>query len=48
MKTVGDCAPGVEEVASMKSPVPGGVGSVTSSILAKNLIRACKMQNGID
>ncbi|SFA69283.1 methenyltetrahydrofolate cyclohydrolase /5,10-methylenetetrahydrofolate dehydrogenase (NADP+) [Acetitomaculum ruminis DSM 5522] len=47
MKTVGDCAPDVMEVAGMQSPVPGGVGSVTSSILASNLIKACKIQNGI-
>lgn len=47
MKTVGDCEPGVEDVAGMKSPVPGGVGSVTSALLAKNLVKACKIQNKI-
>ncbi len=31
--------------ASMISPVPGGVGSVTTSVLAKHVIKACKLQN---
>ncbi|MGL4797297.1 MAG: bifunctional 5,10-methylenetetrahydrofolate dehydrogenase/5,10-methenyltetrahydrofolate cyclohydrolase [Paraclostridium sp.] len=30
---------------SMITPVPGGVGSVTTSILAKHLVKACKLQN---
>lgn len=30
--------------ASMITPVPGGVGSVTTSILAKHVIKACKNQ----
>lgn len=30
--------------ASMITPVPGGVGSVTTSILAKHVVKACKMQ----
>jgi methylenetetrahydrofolate dehydrogenase (NADP+)/methenyltetrahydrofolate cyclohydrolase len=29
----------------MITPVPAGVGSVTTSILAKNIIKACKLQN---
>ncbi|MGE5627002.1 MAG: bifunctional 5,10-methylenetetrahydrofolate dehydrogenase/5,10-methenyltetrahydrofolate cyclohydrolase [Solirubrobacterales bacterium] len=33
--------------AGMITPVPGGVGAVTTSILAKHVIKACKMQNGI-
>lgn len=32
--------------ASMITPVPAGVGSVTTSILAKHVIKACKQQNG--
>jgi methylenetetrahydrofolate dehydrogenase (NADP+)/methenyltetrahydrofolate cyclohydrolase len=32
---------------SMITPVPGGVGSVTTSILAKHVVKACKIQNGI-
>ena len=31
--------------ASMITPVPAGVGSVTTSILAKHVIKACKLQN---
>ena len=31
--------------ASMLTPVPGGVGSVTTSVLAKHVIKACKLQN---
>lgn len=30
---------------SMITPVPAGVGSVTTSILAKHLVKACKLQN---
>lgn len=33
--------------AKMVTPVPGGVGSVTTSILAKHIVRACKKQNKI-
>lgn len=35
----------VSEVASMISPVPGGVGSITTSILAKHVIRSAKYLN---
>lgn len=44
--TLGCCAADVEEKASWKTPVPG-VGAITSAILAKNLIKACKLQNNI-
>lgn len=44
--TFGCCTPAVEEIASWKTPVPG-VGAITSAILAKNLIKACKVQNGL-
>lgn len=37
----------VSPIASMITPVPGGVGAVTSTILAKHVIRACKIQNGL-
>ncbi|WP_066497586.1 bifunctional 5,10-methylenetetrahydrofolate dehydrogenase/5,10-methenyltetrahydrofolate cyclohydrolase [Abyssisolibacter fermentans] len=37
----------VKEKASMITPVPGGVGSVTTSILAKHVVKACKLQNNI-
>ena len=36
-----------EKVAGMITPVPGGVGSVTTSILARHVIRACKAQNNL-
>jgi methylenetetrahydrofolate dehydrogenase (NADP+)/methenyltetrahydrofolate cyclohydrolase len=45
--TLGCCSPAVEEVASWKTPVPG-VGAITSALLAKNLIKACKLQNGVE
>lgn len=32
----------IENVASMATPVPGGVGSVTTSVLAKHLLKAAK------
>jgi methylenetetrahydrofolate dehydrogenase (NADP+)/methenyltetrahydrofolate cyclohydrolase len=37
----------VSPVAGMITPVPGGVGAVTSTVLAKHVIEACKMQNGL-
>lgn len=46
INTFGCCSPDVEEIASWKTPVPG-VGAITSALLAKNLIKACKVQNGI-
>ena len=39
---------GVKDKASMITPVPGGVGSVTTSILAKHVVKACKLQNNIE
>ncbi|MPW26607.1 bifunctional 5,10-methylene-tetrahydrofolate dehydrogenase/5,10-methylene-tetrahydrofolate cyclohydrolase [Alkalibaculum sp. M08DMB] len=33
------------EKASLITPVPGGVGSVTTSVLAKHVIKACKLQS---
>lgn len=32
---------------SMITPVPGGVGSVTTSILAKHVVKACMLQNNL-
>lgn len=37
----------VKDKASMITPVPRGVGSVTTSILAKNVVKACKQINGL-
>ena len=33
---------GIEEVASAATPVPGGVGSVTTAVLAKHLCQAAQ------
>ncbi|HBC96874.1 MAG TPA: bifunctional 5,10-methylene-tetrahydrofolate dehydrogenase/5,10-methylene-tetrahydrofolate cyclohydrolase [Clostridium sp.] len=38
-----DCQP----KTSMITPVPAGVGSVTSSILAQHIVKACKLQNNL-
>lgn len=35
----------VLDKVSMITPVPGGVGSVTTSILASHIVKACKLQN---
>ena len=43
----GDChAESVSERASMMTPVPGGVGTVTTAVLASHLVRACEMRTG--
>lgn len=34
-------------IAKMITPVPAGVGSVTTSVLAEHVIKACKIQNNI-
>ena len=34
----------ISEIAAMATPVPGGVGAVTTTILAKQLVRAAKIQ----
>lgn len=44
INTFGSCAADVEAKASWKTPVPG-VGGITSSILVRNVIKACKVQN---
>lgn len=38
---------GAKDKAGMITPVPGGVGSVTTSILAKHVVKACKLQNNM-
>lgn len=46
-KLCGDCDyDTMTEKASMLSPVPGGLGSVTTAVLAKHLIRAAELQWG--
>jgi len=34
-----------EPIVNKISPVPGGVGSITTSVLCKHTIMACEMQN---
>ncbi len=46
-KIVGDVAFGeVAPLAAHLTPVPGGVGAVTTRVLAKHVVRAAKMANG--
>jgi len=40
----GDVTPDVEEVAKVMTPVPGGVGGLTTTIIMQNLLRAVKLQ----
>jgi methylenetetrahydrofolate dehydrogenase (NADP+)/methenyltetrahydrofolate cyclohydrolase len=35
----------IEDIAHAITPVPGGVGGVTTSVLARNIIKAAKMLN---
>jgi len=41
----GDVARGLDTIAAV-TPVPGGVGTVTSVVLLRNVLRARKLQNG--
>ncbi len=41
-QTVGDVDPGVWEVAGALTPVPGGVGSLTTTILVENTVAAAE------
>ncbi len=43
-KYVGDVEPDVAEVAKALTPVPGGVGTLTTSIIMQNLLKALKLQ----
>lgn len=38
----------VEPIVDKITPVPAGVGSVTTSVLSMHTVKACKMQNGIN
>ncbi|MGD9125567.1 MAG: bifunctional 5,10-methylenetetrahydrofolate dehydrogenase/5,10-methenyltetrahydrofolate cyclohydrolase [Desulfarculaceae bacterium] len=40
----GDVEPDVEEVAAAMTPVPGGVGSLTTTIILQNLLKAIELQ----
>lgn len=46
-KVCGDVCNDVMEKASYMTPVPGGVGPMTITMLMKNTIKAAKLQNGI-
>ena len=34
----------IKDIAAIATPVPSGVGSVTTSVLAKHLVRAAKLR----
>lgn len=40
----GDVTPDVEEVAKAMTPVPGGVGSLTTTIIMENVLKAVQLQ----
>ena len=44
-KIVGDVSPAAYDKVKAYTPVPGGVGIVTSTLIFKNLIKAVKLQN---
>ena len=44
-KVTGDCHPSVRTVASLVTPVPGGVGPVTVACLMHNTSLAARLQN---
>ena len=47
-KLCGDAAfDTLEGIASMATPVPGGVGAVTTAVLAKHLVKAAAARRGI-
>ncbi|PLX41758.1 MAG: bifunctional 5,10-methylene-tetrahydrofolate dehydrogenase/5,10-methylene-tetrahydrofolate cyclohydrolase [Deltaproteobacteria bacterium] len=43
----GDVDPAAEEVAGVITPVPGGVGSLTTTIIVGNTVKALKLQKGL-
>ena len=44
-KVCGDVDPAVAEKASYMTPVPGGAGPMTITMLMKNTLKAAKLQN---
>lgn len=46
-KVCGDVDPAVMEKAGYMTPVPGGVGPMTITMLMKNTLKAAKLQHGI-
>jgi 5,10-methylene-tetrahydrofolate dehydrogenase/methenyl tetrahydrofolate cyclohydrolase len=43
---VGDVSPDADEVASLMTPVPGGVGPMTRAILMSNTMKAAGWRKG--
>jgi methylenetetrahydrofolate dehydrogenase (NADP+) / methenyltetrahydrofolate cyclohydrolase len=43
---VGDAAPEVAALVRAITPVPGGVGPLTSALMFQNLLRAMRLQRG--
>jgi methylenetetrahydrofolate dehydrogenase (NADP+)/methenyltetrahydrofolate cyclohydrolase len=41
---IGDVEPGAAEIVAFLTPVPGGVGSLTTSIIMSNLLKAVQLQ----
>ena len=46
-KVCGDVDPAVAEKASFMTPVPGGAGPMTITMLMKNTLKAAKLQNRV-
>ena len=46
-KLYGDVAPQAAEMAAAYTPVPGGVGSVTTTVLMKHVVEAAERAAGI-
>ena len=44
-RLAGDVDPSVAEIASLLSPVPGGVGPMTIAMLMNNTVRAAESQH---
>ena len=45
---VGDIDPKAFEISGAYTPVPGGVGLLTTAMLMSNTVRAAKMRRGIE
>jgi len=46
-KVCGDVAPEVMDKASYMTPVPGGAGPMTITMLMKNTLKAAKLQHNL-
>jgi methylenetetrahydrofolate dehydrogenase (NADP+)/methenyltetrahydrofolate cyclohydrolase len=45
-RVVGDVDPDVAEIASLMTPVPGGVGPMTIAFLLQNAVRCARFRRG--